>query len=192
MKNWTDEEIIFCLQGEFVKREQALKELYSRLFPIIKSYIQKNNGTDEDAADIFQDAIVVFYEKVRSHQFQLTSSIRTYIYSVCRHLWLNKLRAQKKVISLVDEGNTVNIASENLDILGTKEKNQYLIKILETLGEDCKKVLVLYYFEKLRMKEIAEVMNFANDQVAKNKKSSCLKKLKAIVTESPKLRDLLQ
>ena len=192
MKNWTDEEIIFCLQGEFKKREQALKELYSRLFPTIKSYIQKNNGTDEDAADIFQDAMVVFYEKVRLHQFQLTSSIRTYIYSVCRHLWLNKLRAQKKVISLTDEGNTINIKSDNLDILGTKEKNQNLIKILETLGEDCKKVLVLYYFERLRMKEIAEVMNFANDQVAKNKKSSCLKKLKVIVAESPKLRDLLQ
>ena len=129
MINWSDEEIIVCLQGEYVKRELALKELYRRLFPIIKSYIQKNNGTEEDAADIFQDAIVVFYEKVRLNQFQLTSTIRTYIYSVCRHLWLNKLRAHKKVISLTDENNAVAVDPQNLNVLGSDDKNKHLMSL---------------------------------------------------------------
>ena len=66
------------------------------------------------------------------------------------------------------------------------------MKLLESLGKDCKRVLVLYYYERLKMKEIAGIMNFANDQVAKNKKSSCLKKLKSIVSESPRMKDILK
>lgn len=192
MKNWSDEEIIFCLQGEGEKRDLALKQLYTQLYPFIRSYIQKNNGTDEDAADVFQDAIIVFYEKVRLHQFKLSSSIRTYMYSVCKHLWLNKLRAQKKVIGLTDESEIITIDPLSLSVIGSNERNEYLMYLLESLGKDCKKILVLYYYERLKMKEIAHLMNFANDQVAKNKKSSCLKKLKSIVSGSPRLKDILK
>ncbi len=192
MKNWSDEEIIFCLQDKKVKRDLALKQLYARIYPTIKSYIHKNNGSDEDAADIFQDAIIVFYEKVQSNQFRLSSSIRTYLYSVCKHLWLNKLRAQKKVVSLSKESEFISIDPLGSAILGSNERNEYLMNLLASLGKNCKRILILYYYDRLKMKEIAELMNFANDQVAKNKKSSCLKKLKSIVSESPRLKDILK
>jgi len=192
MKIWSDEEIIFCLRGENVKRDLALKQLYAKLYPIIKSYIHKNNGSDEDAADIFQDAMLVFYEKIRLDQFQLSSSIRTYLYSVCKHLWLNKLRAQKKIVSLSNESESIAVDPLGPAIIGSNERNDYLMNLLESLGKDCKRVLVLFYYERLKMNQIAELMNFANDQVAKNKKSSCLKKLKAKVSESPRLKDILK
>jgi len=192
MKIWSDEEIIISLKGDQMKRELALKQLYTQLFPIIKSYIHKNNGTDEDAADIFQDAMIVFYEKVRLNQFQLSSSIRTYLYSVCKHLWLNKLRAQKNVIGLSNESESLTVDPSIPGILGSNERDDFLMKLLGRLGSDCKKILVLYYYNRLKMKEIAETMNFANDQVAKNKKSSCLKKLKLMVSESPRLKDILK
>lgn len=191
MKKWSDEEIIFCLQEDDVKKDFALKQLYAEIYPTIKSYIQKNNGSDEDAADTFQEAIIVFYEKVRLNQFQLSSTIRTYLYSVCKHLWLNKLRAQKKIISLTEESETISIDPLSLTVIASEEKNDYLRKLLETLTGDCKRVLVYYYYDRLKMKDIAERMNFANDQVAKNKKSSCLKKLKSIVSMSPRLKDIL-
>ena len=192
MKNWSDEEIIFCLQGEDAKKDLALKQIYVQLYPSIKSYIQKNNGSDEDAADIFQDTIIVFYEKVRQNQFQLNSSIGTYMYSVCKHLWLNKLRTQKKVISLTEESDSITVDPLSLTVIGSKERNDYLKLLLESIGKDCKRILVYYYYDRLKMKEIADRMNFANDQVAKNKKSSCLKKLKSIVSESPRLKDILK
>lgn len=192
MKNWSDEEIIFCLRGEKDKRDLALEQLYAKLYPVIKSYILKNNGSDDDAADIFQDAIIVFYDKVRQDQFQLSSSIRTYLYSVCKHLWLNKLRAQKKVVSLTEDSDFITVDPLSLNVIGSKERNEFLLKLLESLGEDCKKVLVYYYYERLKMKEIASRMNFATDQVAKNKKSSCLKKLKLIVSQSPRMKDILK
>lgn len=192
MKNWSDEEIIFCLQSGDERSDLALKHLYIQTYPFIRSYIQKNNGSNEDAADIFQDAIIVFYEKVRQKQFKLSSSIRTYLYSVCKHLWLNKLRAQKKLISLTDHNESVAIDPLEISKLESSERNDYLMQLLGSLGKNCKKILVLYYYDRLKMKEIADLMNFANDQVAKNKKSSCLKKLKLIVSESPRLKDILK
>jgi RNA polymerase sigma factor (sigma-70 family) len=192
MKNWSDEEIIFCLRDESVKRELALKQLYTEVFPTIKSYIQKNNGSEEDAADIFQDAMIVFYEKVRLSEFQLSSSIRTYLYSVCKHLWLNKLRAQKNIISLSNENNFSTVEPLMSAVMNSRERNDYLMNLLNALGNDCKKILILYYYDRLKMKKIAELMNFANDQVAKNKKSSCMKKLKSIISTSPRLKDILR
>lgn len=192
MKNWSDEDIIFYLQGEEKNRDLALKQLYIQSYPIIKSFIHKNNGSDDDAADIFQDAIIVFFEKVRQNQFQLSSSIGTYLYSVCKHLWLNKLRAQKKVIGLTAENETISIEPLSLTVIDSKEKSDYLKMLLESLGKDCKRILIYYYYDRLKMKEIAKKMNFANDQVAKNKKSSCLKKLKTIVSDSPRLKDILK
>lgn len=192
MKNWSDEEIISCLLKESFEKDKALKQLYIQLYPIIKSFIIKNNGTEEDAADIFQDGIIVFYEKVRLNQFQLTSSIRTYVYSVCKHLWLNKLRAQKKLTSLTEESESMTVEPLSLNIIGTKEKNAYLIKLLDSLGENCKQVLLYYYYDRLKMRQIADRMNFANEQVAKNKKSSCLKKLKSLVSNSAHIKDMLE
>ena len=191
MKNWSDEEIILNLQGGKTKRDLALKQLYEKLYPYIRSYIIKNNGSNEDAADIFQDGIIVFYEKVRLDQFQLTSSIRTYLYSVCKHLWLNKLRANKKVSSLANESDTLTVDPIGLTIIGSAERSEYLDQLLDVIGADCKKILIHFYFDRLKMKEIADLMNFATPQVAKNKKSNCLKKLKSIVSNSPKLKDLL-
>ncbi|MDF1695531.1 MAG: sigma-70 family RNA polymerase sigma factor [Saprospiraceae bacterium] len=192
MKDWSDDEIIFCLKGESEKRDLALKQMYTQLFPIIKSFIQKNNGSEDDAADIFQDAIIVFYEKIRLKEFKLSSSIRTYLYSVCKHLWLNKLRAQKKVTSLTVENESIIVDPMSLKVLGSEDRNEYLRQLMSSIGGDCKKVLIYYYYDRLKMKEIALRMNFATEQVAKNKKSSCLKKLKLMVAKSPRLKELLK
>ena len=65
------------------------------------------------------------------------------------------------------------------------EERQTMLELIKQLGEDCQKVLRYYYYERLKMKEIAQLMNFANDQVARNKKAKCLKQLISIVNRSP-------
>ena len=65
------------------------------------------------------------------------------------------------------------------------EEKEAMLKLLSHLGEDCQKVLLYFYYERIKMKEIANRMNFANDQVARNKKVKCLKKLASIMDKSP-------
>lgn len=193
MNEISDEKLLFGLQsGNQVEKDQALKQLYAQNYPLIATYIAKNNGDPEDASDIFQDAIIVFYEKVRLGQLELTCSIQTYLYSVCRNLWLNRLRVQKRFTSMNEDMETIPVSEESLSVLTSNERSEAIIQLLEKLGSDCKKVLTFYYFERLKMREIAKRMSFANEQVAKNKKSTCMKKLKTLVLESPGLKNILK
>ena len=58
---------------------------------MVQTFILNNSGTSDDAKDIFQEAMIVLYEKVRSGSFELNCQIKTYVYSVCRRLWLKRL-----------------------------------------------------------------------------------------------------
>ena len=97
MKTYTDQELLQMLSAsEEDRKEEALKYLYRSMFKMIQHYIQTNNGGPSDVDDVFQDAIIVLYHQVRKPSFLLTSSISTYFYSVCRNLWLKKLRRQSR------------------------------------------------------------------------------------------------
>lgn len=175
------------------KRNQILKGMYERYFPLIESYVKTNSGTSSEAADVFQDAIVVFYEKVRKEDLKLSSSIKTFLYVLSRNIWLNKIRHKSK-LTLINEFDE-NIANQDLmhiSILEFSERNETLLKLINTLGPNCKQVLVLYYFERLSMKNIAKTMGFLNENGAKNKKFKCLNKLKSIILNSEHLINLLK
>ncbi len=193
MNQLSDEQLLSELSStDKTKRNEALKQLYAQQYPIIADFITNNSGNDDEAADIFQDAIIVFYEKIRLDQLELNCTIRTYIYSVCRNLWLNRLRSQKRLTNIDDQIMTIPIPSESLEVIESNERNNLIMRLLEKVGADCKKVLTHYYFERLKMVEIAVRMDFANEQVAKNKKSKCMKKLKQLVQESPGIKNILK
>ncbi|MEM9918379.1 MAG: sigma-70 family RNA polymerase sigma factor [Bacteroidota bacterium] len=193
MKEGSDEWVLFGLQSpDKVSADTALESLYTNHYPFIKRLIENNNGSDVDAADVFQDAIIVFYEKIRTGQLTLNCSIRTYLYSICKHLWLNKLRDRKDWLNIEqEEVEAIEIPPESFNVLITKERNELIVQLMNEIGPHCKEVLKLYYFKRLRMKEIAETLGLANEQGAKNKKSRCIKKLKALIEASPELKNKL-
>lgn len=186
----SEESILESLRSENqALHSQVLKNLYRECFPVIAQYIRKNSGSIDDAADVFQDAMVVFYEKVRTESFELNCSIQTYLYSVARNLWYNRLRAKKREVELNEEVHDyIAIEPQRLEVLIESEQDSLLVQLLERLGADCQRILRLYYFDRLRMKQIAPRMGFANEQVAKNKKSTCLKRLKNMLAENPNLK----
>lgn len=193
MEQISDEVLLAGLgTGNKIERDRLLRYLYTQHFPYIAAFITKNNGSDADAADIFQDAIIVFYEKVRLGDLSLNCAIRTYLYSVCRNLWMNRLRVKKRMVKIDELTNAIPIEPESLAIIQANERQEVIIKLMESLGPDCKKVLTLFYFDRLRMKEIAQQMSFANEQVAKNKKATCMKRIKALVLKAPVLKDILK
>src|SRR4028118_1813950 len=94
MKNLTDKELLIKLQK---KEEPAFMLLYKFYYPSIKHYIQKNQGNNADAEDIFQESIIVLFEKIDSPDFILTSSLKTYLFAIARNLWLKRLRGAKLI-----------------------------------------------------------------------------------------------
>lgn len=190
MNSYTDTQLLTDLRSsDKVIQDRALVWLYKELYPVILKMIQKNSGSEEEAADIFQDAIVVFYEKVRKNDFALSCTIKTYLYSVSKNIWYNNLKIKKRHINLDDDIAEVPIDQNSLHVILENERDQILLKMVSRLGENCRRILKLYYYDRLRMKEIAVKMKFANDNVAKNKKSKCLKKLKELVNQFPELKN---
>ena len=91
-----DSEVVFGILND---SKHTLNQLYKSYFPMILQFILSNNGDEDDAKDIFQESIIVLYNKVKSGNFELTSKLKTFIYSVCRRLWLKRLN-QKSLPAL--------------------------------------------------------------------------------------------
>ena len=176
------------LEGIKNDRNKALSFIYKRYFPLIKNYVKKNSGTEDDAKDIFQEAIVNFYEKVISGNFLLTSSIKTYIFSVCKNMWLKKLRGIKINDDLdnhIDKQIEPPFVFE-IDKKALKPLKQILNEQMEKLGKPCKSVLVSYYYMKQSMEEIAKKLGYDNTHSARNQKYKCLQRLKTLVLSGSK------
>src|SRR5579859_3825256 len=90
------------LEGLAQNDRKAIETIYKQHFNMVQSLILSNNGYPDDARDIFQEAMIVLYEKARSGSFELNSQLKTYLYSVCRRLWLKRLNQQQKFSSEVE------------------------------------------------------------------------------------------
>ncbi len=164
--------------------ERALEFLYKKYYRMMTKMVISNSGTEEEARDIYQEALVVFWQKAVSGKLVLTSKMSTYIYSICQNLWRKELD-RKKRLSNEEKDLPVSIDTE------TEERNKIIARCIEQLGETCRKVLMYYYFEELSMQEIADRMGFANTDTAKTKKYKCKQKLDELIRAQYSEHDFL-
>jgi RNA polymerase sigma factor (sigma-70 family) len=169
--------------------DQAFSLLYREHYPVIRSFITNNSGSEEDAADIFQDALIVLYDKVRDETFELKCALKTFIYSICRNLWLKKLNGKKQDVVKTEAFSSIELEPNIADILEDTEQSRLITKYLQRIGGDTEKILVHFYFDGMKTEEVTQRMGYANEQVTRNKKSRCLKKLRGLLLESTLFKD---
>ena len=166
--------------------EDVIKYLYEHL-PMVESWIQANNGSRQDALDLFQEAIIVFYRKVREGDYSHDSRISTYLMAICRFQWYTILKkrtkqqesfAQINLFSGQDTGNSSGEPKISQEELSLPSRESYLKNAIEELGEKCKAILEAAIFLNLKMEVIAQRFNFANAQSARQQKLQCLKRLR--------------
>lgn len=167
----------------------ALRYLYKSYYKMALHYIIKNSGDEDEAADVFQDVIIVFYESVIKNKFRGDSTIKTFLYSTIRNTWLTRLKKNKQKMTLEPD----SVILRNLkatEKTGTGEElNKIVAYILEQIGESCKKILKYYYYENLSMKEIMSLMGFVNVNSAKTQKYKCMKKIIRLFELKPELKE---
>ena len=171
--------------------DRAFALLYREYFPVIRSFVQNNSGSEEDAADLFQDALIVFYHKVRDKKFELSCTIKTFIFSICKRQWLKKLNRKKQQLLKNETFETVSLEPNIEDILEDSEQSKLVSRLLKQIGEDGERILTYFFFDGMKTEEVTQKMGFANEQVTRNKKSRCLKKLRDLLKESAIIKDLL-
>ncbi|MBN9297649.1 MAG: sigma-70 family RNA polymerase sigma factor [Filimonas sp.] len=179
MKSDTNEQLL--LKGLANNETRAIDTIYKENFGMVQALILNNNGTYDDARDIFQEAMIALYEKAKSESFVLTCQIKTYVYSICRRLWLKRLQQMGRY-GIIANGLEETIAvEEDLDI-HEKRNAEFAImeRALNSLGEPCKGILESYYLQKKDMNEIATAFGYTNADNAKNQKYKCLVRLKKL------------
>jgi len=169
------------LQGLARSDRKAIETIYRENYNMIQSLVINNSGTVDDAKDIFQEAMIVLYEKVRSGSFELNCLIKTYVYSVSRRLWLKRLQQMNHYTTVPETlQETVQVDEEMEAIEKMNDEFHAMDKAISSLGEPCKSLLEAYYLEKKNMQEIAQSFGYTNAENAKNQKYKCLVRLKKI------------
>lgn len=157
-------------------REALIIDLYKSTFPEVASFIRKMGGTLPEAKDIFQDALIIYYEKQSESSFVAEQGHSAYLKGVAKHLWYKRFRDKKPQVPLNEE-----------HYLQTEEKEQtvssQLIRFLELSGKRCMNLLSAFYYEKLNMKDVAERFGFSGERSATAQKFKCLEKVREAVRE---------
>ena len=165
--------------------EKVLDYLYKKYFRMMSKIVLNNSGDEDDAKDIYQDALIVFWQKAASGNLVLTSKISTYLYSICLNLWRKELDRKVKLVNEEKDGE--DRFDESMG-----ERSRIIIECIEALGDTCKKILMYHYFDGLSMSEIADRMQFANTDTAKTKKYKCKKRLDEMVKSKYSASDFLE
>jgi RNA polymerase sigma factor (sigma-70 family) len=168
------------LQGLARNDKKAIDTIYKENFNLIQALIINNNGSTEDAKDVFQEAMIVLYQKVQSGSFELNCQIKTFVYSVCRRLWLKRLMQQSRY-SLHENTDDLVIVDDDMEDHAKRDTEfKMMEKAMGGLGEPCRSLLEAFYMQKKNMQEIAGSFGYTNAENAKTQKYKCLVRLKKL------------
>jgi len=157
-----------------------LERLYKTFFPTVTRLVLNNGGDIDDAKDVFQETVLVLYDKVSIGDFNLSSKLKTYIYSVSRNIWLKKLN-KKGIFS--DIADYVEKISTDDDIERKRELDlqfQMMESALLRLGEPCQTIIRDFYMHNLSMQDLCDKFGYTNPENAKTQKYKCLQRLKRL------------
>jgi RNA polymerase sigma factor (sigma-70 family) len=169
------------LQGLARNDRKAVETIYRENYTMVQSLIINNNGSADDAKDVFQEAMIVLYEKARSGSFELHCQIKTYVYSVAKRLWLKRLQQNQRLTGEVKASEEVVQVDDDLQDYEKRELEFHLMEeAIRGLGEPCKSLLEAFYVQKKNMQEIASGFGYTNAENAKTQKYKCLMRLKKI------------
>jgi RNA polymerase sigma factor (sigma-70 family) len=187
-ERYTDAELIAAI-GDANSLNKAILFLYQQYSETTSSFIIGYGGSRQDAEDVFQETVVSFIEVVKKGKYRMEASIKTFLVSVARNIWLNEIKKRErsghreKQFELGRDQKEEDVSQQ----IGDLEKKKQLRDLVYQLGEPCRKILLLFYYENLSMKEIVDHLPYENEQVVRNKKYKCLQQLTGLIKDNPSI-----
>ncbi len=162
----------------------ALEKIYSENREAFINFSKKYNIERYDAVDIYHDAIIALQQNIINGKINdLKSSISTYLFAIGKYKIFHYHRKKSKI----EFNNDIQLDKKilNLDVNFFDEEltNQQRIlkKYFAQMGERCKSILSLFYFQGYTLDEITEILDYSDKKVLKSQKSRCVKQLKDLV-----------
>lgn len=168
--------------------EKSITAVYEQTFPFVARFVSKMGGSFADAKDIFHDALIIFYEKKVSGTLAVALSPEAYILGIARHLWLRKFRQDKDRFAWDSENIDIAIPPDDFG-----EADNRLLGLLQRSGRKCLDLLQAFYYEQLRLPDIARAFGYQTVRSATVQKYKCLEKIRAQVkAKAISYEDLLE
>ena len=191
MINYSNDEL---LNGILRNDSVILQFIYKNFYYKINFFIKKNNGDDDDANDVFQEAIIIMYRKIKENSLVLDCSFDTYLYSICRFLWMKQLEKRKNEKERIYDNQEYrdDIYDEQLNrTVDMNERYKLYQKHFKNLGKDCQKILQMF-FDKVPLKQIAQMMGFKGEKYAKKRKYKCKEYLIKSIKQDLEYKKILE
>ena len=156
-----------------------VNNIYKENRKVIFNLVLKNSGSKADAADVLQEGVIALWQNSKKENFVLTASVNTYLYSICKNIWLQKLKKRGIHVSLNPNSSSAALSEQSITVIMEKEKSFNLLEeSILRLGNTCQQLLKLFYYEKKSMDDVAQIIGLNNAKTAKSKKYKCLQQLK--------------
>lgn len=193
IRNFPDSELVENLKSG-QRMDESIKAIYRSHFESLCWYVMNNSGSRQDAEDIFQEVVVNFIDMVQKDKFRGESTIKTFLFSLNRYTWLNELKRRGRAMVREEkyERGQERVEMDTSHFIADREGKSEVLRIVGELGETCRKILLLFYYENMSMKEILDVTDYETEQVVRNKKYKCLKQLEQMIMEKPFLKETLK
>ncbi|WP_200801904.1 RNA polymerase sigma factor [Mucilaginibacter sp. OK098] len=158
------------------ERETLFIALYKSVFPSVARYINKMGGSFDEAKDIFQDALVIYYEKTAASAVSVNSNEKVYLIGISKHLWLRKFKDNNHTTPI--DGFDITIAADE-----DQPSESKLMHFLETAGKKCMELLRSFYYDQLPLADAAKLFGFSGVRSATVQKYKCLEKVRETIKE---------
>lgn len=185
---YTDIELIDAISRD-KDLDKALLFLYQQYATTTSSFIIHYGGSAQDAEDIFQETILAFIDIIKKGRYRMEASIKTFLVSIARNIWLNEQKKRERAgqrEKRFEEGRGQQ-EDDASQLLSELENKKQVRELVGKLGEPCRKLLQLFYYDNLSMKEIVDHLPYENEQVVRNKKYKCLQQLIGLVKSNPSI-----
>lgn len=181
------------IREQHTSRETLFMRLYQEAFPIVARHVSKMGGSFDEAKDIFQDALVVYYEKVQVSGVVLKFSDKAYLFGIAKYLWIKRYQENSANISLDSAELDFNEDTDLPDAAYEEVSSLKLMRLLQQAGQKCMQLLSAFYYERLDMEMLAERFGFSGARSAAVQKFKCLEKVKETVkAKSLKYEDIVE
>jgi DNA-directed RNA polymerase specialized sigma24 family protein len=164
-------------------RQELFITLYQKIFPKVAVFVKQLGGNLDDAKDIFQDALVVYYEKTRNADFELQTNEEAYLTGICKFLWYKKHKLKNRL------PETTIPAGLYLEEETEPTVSEKLLQFVERAGKKCMELLRAFYYDKKSMQEIADQFEFSGERSATVQKYKCLEKVRNSIKEKSLTRE---
>jgi len=175
---YNDDQIVKAIQAGDRK---ALRYIYDRYSGVIFQFITNNNGSKEEAQDVYQEAIIACYQNIRREGFELHCQLGTYLFAIAKRLWYKELKKKNNLFPILSELTGPEELMDELPYIEERERQlDFMDKSIAQLGTNCQNLIKNFYIRKKNMQDIALEMGYTNASNAKNQKYKCLQKLKKV------------